>query len=46
LSHPYLRTNPDASHMCATIKFHTYGDLVYKKDVTSLLINTIFVQNN
>jgi hypothetical protein len=29
-SHPDLRTNPDVSHMCARIKFHTYDDLVYR----------------
>jgi hypothetical protein len=30
MSHPDLRTNPDASHMCAKIKFHTYNDSVYR----------------
>jgi hypothetical protein len=30
LSHPDLRTNPYASHMCVRIKFHTYDDLVYR----------------
>jgi hypothetical protein len=31
MSHPELRTNPDASHICAKIKFHTYDDSLYKK---------------
>jgi hypothetical protein len=31
LSYLNLRTNPDASQMCARIKSHTYDDLVYKK---------------
>jgi hypothetical protein len=31
VSHLNLKTNPDASHMCDRIKFHTYGDLVYRK---------------
>jgi hypothetical protein len=46
VSHPDLRTNPDASHMCARIKFHTYGDSVYRNQCTSLLLHIIYIQNN
>jgi hypothetical protein len=31
LSHPNLRANPNAEHMCARIKFHTCVDSVYTK---------------
>jgi hypothetical protein len=38
LSHLDLRTNPDTSHMRAGIKFHTYGDSVYKKQYHIFII--------
>jgi hypothetical protein len=31
MSHSNLRTNPNSSHICDRIKFHIYGDLVYRK---------------
>jgi hypothetical protein len=31
ISHSDLKTNPDASHMCAKIKSHTYNDSLYRK---------------
>jgi hypothetical protein len=30
LSHPDLRTNPDASQICGRIKSHTYDDSDYR----------------
>jgi hypothetical protein len=46
VTHSDLRTKPDASHMCAKIKFHEYGDSVYIKQCHILLLNTISIQNN
>ena len=42
MSHPDLVANPDASEMCVRIKSHTYDDSVYRKNVTTLLLNTGF----
>jgi hypothetical protein len=36
MSHPNLRANPDASHMCAKIKYHTYNDSKYEVECHSL----------
>jgi hypothetical protein len=36
MSHLNLRKNPDASHMCARIKFHTYDDSVYRNQYRKL----------
>jgi hypothetical protein len=35
VSHPFLRAEPGASHMCARIYFHTYVDItsvIYQKN--------------
>jgi hypothetical protein len=32
MSHPDLMANPDASHMCARNKIHTYNDSVYRDE--------------
>jgi hypothetical protein len=36
LSHPDLRANPDTSHMCAKIKYHTYNDSMYRDECHNL----------
>jgi hypothetical protein len=36
LSHPNLRTNPEASHMCARIKSRTYDDPRYRNKCHTL----------
>jgi hypothetical protein len=41
MSHLDLRTNPDVSQMYVRIKFHTYDDPVYTKNVTYLLHDII-----
>jgi hypothetical protein len=46
LSHTNLRTNPDAHHMCARITFTHMVTRCTENNVTSLLYNTISVQNS
>jgi hypothetical protein len=36
VSHPDLRTNAYASHMCAKIKYHTYNDSWYRDECHNL----------
>jgi hypothetical protein len=42
-----LRTNPNASYMCAKIKFHTYDDSVYRNKCHKLYyISIMSLKNN
>jgi hypothetical protein len=46
VSHPDLRINSDASHVCARIKFHTCDDLMYKNQCHNFYyIINFFVQD-
>jgi hypothetical protein len=46
LSHPDLRTNPNASLMYARIKFHTYDDSVYRNQYYNLYYITKCLYKN
>jgi hypothetical protein len=46
LSHLDLRTNSDASQMCARIKSHTYNDSVYRKQCHIFITQYNFCKDN